>query len=113
MAEESKPKTAHHGFKKGQSGNPKGRPLGVPNKNTVELRALAGQFTEEAVKGLVTIARDVEQPTQARVSAWKEILDRGHGKSPQAVTVSGDPDGVPVRQVIHQYITEADAAARH
>jgi hypothetical protein len=31
---------------------------------------------------------------QARVAAIKELLDRGYGRAPQAV--SGDPDGEPV-----------------
>jgi hypothetical protein len=67
-----------------------GRQSGTPNKATSTLKEFAGQFTHEAVNGLVAIARDSEMPPQARVSAWREVLDRAVGKAPQALT---DADG--------------------
>jgi hypothetical protein len=76
-------------FKKGQSGNPAGRKPGSVTKATVELRALAGKYSKDAIEGLVRIARTSESDS-ARVSAWREILDRYAGKAPQAVT---DADG--------------------
>ncbi len=85
----------------------RGRPKGVPNKVTLALKAYAGQYTTEAVDALVTIGRSVEMPPQARVAAWREILDRGNGKPPQSMSVGGDPDNrTPVRQIIHQYVTD-------
>lgn len=73
------------GFQKGQGGRPKG----VPNKATAELREYAGQYSKEAIDGLVMIARTSESHP-ARVAAWREVLDRYAGKAAQAVT---GPDG--------------------
>ena len=67
-----------------------GRTAGTLNKATAELKAFAGKYTIDAIKGLHGIATDTEMPPQARVSAWREILDRAVGKAPQAVT---DADG--------------------
>ena len=66
-----------------------GRQAGTPNKATAELREYAGQFTKEAVDGLVSIGRSSESDA-ARVAAWNSVLDRYAGKAAQAVT---GPDG--------------------
>lgn len=79
-------------FQKGQSGNPRGRQAGTPNKATAELRKFAGKYTTDAIKGLAQIAQTSESD-QARVAAWREILDRAVGKAPQAHT---DADGEPL-----------------
>ena len=63
-----------------------GRRKGAPNKATAEIKALAQQHTPAMITELVRIALHAESE-QARVAAIKEVLDRGHGKSPQAVTV--------------------------
>lgn len=67
-----------------------GRTAGTPNKANAELRTFACKYTKEAINGLLAIARSGEMPPQARVGAWREILDRAVGKAPQAVT---DADG--------------------
>jgi hypothetical protein len=72
-----------------------GRAKGRPNKATAVLKAYAGQYTREAIDSLVTIARDTEMPPAARVGAWREVLDRGNGKPPQALQVSGEGLVIP------------------
>lgn len=66
-----------------------GRVKGVPNKLTADVKALAGKYTDEAMKELGRLAVEAESET-ARVSAIKEILDRAYGKAPQAVTHNGN-----------------------
>jgi hypothetical protein len=66
-----------------------GRTAGVPNKATREIKALAQSYGAEAIKMLVELARDAESDA-VRVSAIKELLDRGYGKSPQPIET---PDG--------------------
>lgn len=84
-----------------------GRARGVPNKATAGVKAVAQQYTNEAVEVLVAIMRDVTAVPNARVAAAKEILERGHGKSPQAVELSG-PNGEPVK--IHHHYAPQPAA---
>ena len=67
-----------------------GRKAGVPNKANAKLKALAQKHTPEAIGELVGIMRSSESDA-ARVSAIKELLDRGYGKARQPIT--GDDEG--------------------
>lgn len=69
-------------FEKGQSGNPGGRPKGHG-----DLRELARQHTEKALKTLVEIC-DHGENESARVTAANSLLDRGWGKP--AVPIADD-----------------------
>lgn len=55
-----------------------------------EVRALARQWTVEALEALVEIMRDHKQPGSVRVSAITYLLDRGWGRPRQSVEVSGE-----------------------
>jgi hypothetical protein len=54
-----------------------------------EMKALARQYATEAVERLVYWMRS--DHGLASVAACKELLDRGHGKAPQPIEVSGSP----------------------
>lgn len=69
-----------------------GRPKGSLGKVTGELRKLAQPYGKRSLQVLSEIMEDVEMQPAARVSAAKELLDRGYGKSMQAIEMSG-PDG--------------------
>ena len=58
---------------------------GVPNKLTADVKAVAQEYGQEAVDTLAQIMRGAEMPPAARVSAAKELLDRGYGKAPQTI----------------------------
>lgn len=70
--------------------NPGGRP-----KANHKITELARQHTELALRTLAEIVGDAEAPHSARVSACSALLDRGWGKPPQAMEVSGR-DGQPL-----------------
>lgn len=68
-------------------GTPKtgGRKAGSRNKVTADVKAVAQEYGEEAVSTLAQIMRGSDMPPAARVSAAKELLDRGYGKAPQTI----------------------------
>jgi len=68
--------TAVHGGRRANSGRKKG----TPNKATVSLKGLAGEYTNEAISILVSVMRDTAIPANVRVIAADKLLDRGHGR---------------------------------
>jgi hypothetical protein len=63
-------------FKKGQSGNPGGRP-----RVAGELRVLARQHVSVAIGELARLALKAKSES-VRVAAIRELFDRGYGKTP-------------------------------
>lgn len=84
-----------------KGGRPKGLPKsggrakGVPNKATVSIKEAAREYTDAALKTLVSVMQDAEAPHAAKVSAANSILDRGYGKASTVIT--GDEDGGAVK----------------
>jgi hypothetical protein len=75
-------------FRKGESGNPGGRP-----KVLGEVQELARQYAPSAIAELARLALKAKSET-ARIAAIRELLDRGYGRARQAMEVSapaGDP----------------------
>jgi hypothetical protein len=66
-----------------------GRVAGTPNHCTRTLKELAREHTAEALDALVNVIRSTESDA-ARVSAIKEMFDRGYGKASQVI--AGDAD---------------------
>lgn len=77
-----RPTRPHQGqWKKGQSGNPLGRP-----KFCNEARDLARKHAAEAIATLVEVMQAGESHA-VRISAANSLLDRGYGRPVQGVTV--------------------------
>jgi len=66
-----------------------GRKPGTPNKATAEIKALAGQYSAEVVERLAYLMKRAKSE-QAQVAACKELLDRAHGRAPQAIDAGPD-----------------------
>lgn len=62
---------------------------GVPNKATVDIKAAAQEYGASALTTLSVIMEAKDMPPAARVSAAKELLDRGYGKAKQYIEASG------------------------
>jgi hypothetical protein len=88
-------------FSKGQSGNPGGRP-----KVLGELQELARQYAPAALVELARLALRARNET-ARITAIRELLDRGYGRSRQAMEISA-PAGDPLQLLLE----ELDALSR-
>lgn len=89
-------------FRKGQSGNPGGRP-----KLIGHVRELARAQTEKSIRKLVQILDDKKAPHAAQVAAARELLDRGWGKP--ALPIGGTDDLPPVRST--RELSEAELMA--
>ena len=80
-------------FKRGQSGNPGGRPKRPATieayQTTTDVRAAARSHTTTALQTLADAMRSEIAPWAARVAAANAILDRGWGKPSQAVEHAG------------------------
>lgn len=108
MDQTPKRKAPRSAFKKGQSGNPGGRP-----KVLAEVRSLARQYTTQAVNALVAALQFENQC----VAAAKVLLAYGYGNPPQALEVTGK-DGTPLvssprpvdQEIIHSIIAARVAA---
>lgn len=99
-------------FKKGQSGNPKGKIAGTKNRATIARKVLEmrGALPEEAMKKLKNLFPDIkndmtieelmtikmvgEAITKGDTQAYKVVMDSGYGSPSQAIT--GD-NGGPVQ----------------
>jgi hypothetical protein len=70
-----------------------GRGAGTPNRATADVKTVAREYGPRVVEKLWGICEKGESD-QAKISAARELLDRGYGKPAQPV--SGDADGEPV-----------------
>ena len=77
-------------FRKGQSGNPGGRP-----KEVAEVRALARKHGQAVIKKLAALLKSKDE--RVVLGAAKELLDRGYGKSAQTITGEGGQGGETVQ----------------
>jgi Family of unknown function (DUF5681) len=84
--ENAPPKANRGRFKKGQSGNPGGRPKMPP-----DMKAAIQEKTPELLKSLFALARQKADP-RVQAMAIKELLDRGWGRAVQ--TVNAKVEGV-------------------
>lgn len=74
---------AHNkGFQPGVSGNPGGR-----TKKDIELEAHARLYAKYAIDVAAKILMNTEAPNVERLNAAKLILERGHGKPKEHITV--------------------------
>jgi hypothetical protein len=82
-------------FKKGQSGNPGGRP-----KKTQEELDLVAACKAKTPEALATIAQIMVsgENERNRLAAAQAIIERGYGKAVQPVESSG-PNGGPIETV--------------
>ena len=100
-------------FKKGQSGNPNGRPKGVLNSKTILERFLSiekkmqnplnNTIENLSIAELLTL-KQIANAMNGDLSAYKEIIDRLEGKSQSKVDVT--TDGKEIKGTVFQWGNE-------
>lgn len=95
-----------HNFKKGQSGNPKGRPKKIPELDKL-LADVLGEEKDgvEAAKAILMALR--AKATKGDVRAAEVLLDRAYGKARQYYDHS--TLGEKINQIIPPWMKGADA----
>lgn len=78
-------------FKKGQSGNPKGRPPKLPKLDELMAEVL-GEEKEGIVAAVAILKKLRAQAIGGNVKAAEVLLDRGYGKATAKVTLDGSLD---------------------
>jgi len=88
-----------HKFKKGQTGNPKGRPKKLPNLDVL-LANVLGEENKDGISAAEAILIKLRaEAAKGNIRAAQLILDRAYGKAKQPIEHSG-PDGGPIETVI-------------
>ena len=89
--------------------NPGGRP-----KTVKEFAIKAGAHDDEALGVMLSIMRNKRSRAADRLRAAEEILNRGYGRSPQAVTIKGDPEEpIVTTQLTKEQLAEVIAATKN
>ena len=94
-------------FKKGESGNPNGRPTGTKNRSTLVrewleatesiINPISGEKEILSQQDIMTLAL-IKRARKGDVSAYKELMDSAHGKITEHtdITSNGTTVSVPV-----------------
>lgn len=92
-----------HEFKKGQSGNPKGRPKGSKNRSTIVKKWLetvqksknpiSGEIEDLSQEDMITLAI-LKKARTGDVRAYKELMDSLYGSAKETIDLNTNDVGI-------------------
>ena len=92
-----------HEFKKGQSGNPKGRPVGSKNRSTIVKKWLetvqksknpiSGELEDLSQEDMITLAI-LKKARTGDVRAYKELMDSLYGSAKETIDLNTNDIGI-------------------
>lgn len=98
-----------HEFKKGQSGNPKGRPKGSLNRSTIARRwleatrkgknPLTGEDEVLTQEDVITLAL-IRKAMDGDVSAYKALMDSGYGTAKDTIDINTNEVGIDFDELL-------------
>jgi hypothetical protein len=90
-------------FKKGQSGNPKGRPVGSKNRSTIVKKWLetvqksknpiSGELEDLSQEDMITLAI-LKKARTGDVRAYKELMDSLYGSAKETIDLNTNDVGI-------------------
>lgn len=90
-------------FKKGQSGNPKGRPVGSKNRSTIVKKWLetvqksknpiSGEIEDLSQEDMITLAI-LKKARTGDVRAYKELMDSLYGSAKETIDLNTNDVGI-------------------
>jgi hypothetical protein len=96
-----------HQFRKGQSGNPGGRPKNESVTATIR-RMLQGEHNGRPIQDIL-VERMIKEALSGKYPFLRELLDRAEGRPNQKVEVSGETPLVYIRVPPPRVIGEREA----
>jgi len=97
-------------FKKGQSGNPNGRPKGTRNRSTIArkwlnvkskaMNPISQEEEDMNQEDLITLAL-IKKARQGDVSASKALLDSAYGQAKEQLDISADAPSIDFRTLFN------------
>ena len=90
-------------FKKGQSGNPKGRPVGSKNRSSIVKKCLetvekaknpiSGELEDLSQEDMITLAI-LKKARTGDVRAYKELMDSLYGTAKDTIDINASTTGI-------------------
>lgn len=95
-------------FEKGQSGNPKGKPIGAISKDTRRFKEALNNMLEYAADDMISWLEQIEEPKQ-RFDILKDFAEYIYPKLARQENQTLDKDGKPTDPVTELRVTFVDS----